>query len=128
MVIMVGATVSGKSTTLAAMIGYRNENSHGHIVTIEDPVEFVHPHRNCIVTTREIGVDNRELGSGVEEHAAAGARRHHDRRDPRPRDHGARGRLCRDRSPRAGDTARQHANQALDGSSTSSPRSVVSNC
>jgi twitching motility protein PilU len=57
MVIMVGATGSGKSTTLAAMIGYRNENSHGHIVTIEDPVEFVHPHRNCIVTHREIGVD-----------------------------------------------------------------------
>jgi twitching motility protein PilU len=54
---MVGATGSGKSTTLAAMIGYRNENSHGHIVTIEDPVEFVHPHRNCIVTHREVGVD-----------------------------------------------------------------------
>ena len=57
MVIMVGATGSGKSTTLAAMIGHRNEHSHGHIVTIEDPVEFVHPHRNCIVTHREIGVD-----------------------------------------------------------------------
>ena len=57
LVIMVGATGSGKSTTLAAMIGYRNENSHGHIVTIEDPVEYVHPHRNCIVTHREVGVD-----------------------------------------------------------------------
>jgi twitching motility protein PilU len=57
LIIMVGATGSGKSTTLAAMIGYRNENSHGHIVTIEDPVEFVHPHRNCIVTHREVGVD-----------------------------------------------------------------------
>ena len=57
LVIMVGATGSGKSTTLASMIGYRNENSYGHIVTIEDPVEFVHPHRNCIVTHREIGVD-----------------------------------------------------------------------
>jgi twitching motility protein PilU len=57
MIIMVGATGSGKSTSLAAMIGYRNENSHGHIVTIEDPVEFVHPHRNCIVTHREVGVD-----------------------------------------------------------------------
>ena len=57
MVIMVGATGSGKSTTLAAMIGYRNENSHGHIVTLEDPVEYVHPHRNCIVTHREVGVD-----------------------------------------------------------------------
>jgi twitching motility protein PilU len=56
-VIMVGATGSGKSTTLAAMVGYRNENSQGHIITIEDPVEYVHPHRNCIVTHRDIGVD-----------------------------------------------------------------------
>jgi twitching motility protein PilU len=57
LVIMVGATGSGKSTTLAAMVGYRNENSYGHIITIEDPVEYVHPHRNCIVTHREVGVD-----------------------------------------------------------------------
>ena len=57
LVIVVGATGSGKSSSLAAMIGYRNENTHGHIVTIEDPVEFVHPHRQCIVTHREIGVD-----------------------------------------------------------------------
>ncbi len=57
LMIMVGATGSGKSTSLAAMIGYRNENTHGHIVTIEDPVEYVHPHRNCIVTHREVGVD-----------------------------------------------------------------------
>jgi len=57
LVIMVGATGSGKSTTLAAMVGYRNENSYGHIITIEDPVEYVHPHRNCMITQREIGVD-----------------------------------------------------------------------
>jgi twitching motility protein PilU len=57
LVLVVGGTGSGKSTTLAAMIGHRNEHSHGHIITIEDPVEFVHPHRNCIVTHREIGVD-----------------------------------------------------------------------
>jgi len=55
--LVVGGTGSGKSTTLAAMIGYRNENSHGHIITIEDPVEYVHPHRNCIITQREVGVD-----------------------------------------------------------------------
>ncbi|MDT3679737.1 MAG: PilT/PilU family type 4a pilus ATPase [Burkholderiaceae bacterium] len=55
--IVVGATGSGKSNTLAALIGHRNEMSYGHIVTIEDPVEFVHPHRNCIVTHREVGVD-----------------------------------------------------------------------
>jgi twitching motility protein PilU len=57
LVIMVGSTGSGKSTTLAAMVGYRNENSYGHIITIEDPVEFVHPHRNCVITQREVGVD-----------------------------------------------------------------------
>jgi twitching motility protein PilU len=60
LVIMVGATGSGKSTTLAAMVGYRNENSYGHIITVEDPVEFVHPHRNCIVTQREVGVDTED--------------------------------------------------------------------
>jgi len=57
LVILVGATGSGKSTTLAAMIGHRNENSRGHIVTIEDPVEFVHTHKRCVVTHREVGVD-----------------------------------------------------------------------
>ena len=55
--LLVGGTGSGKSTTLAAMIGYRNENSHGHIITIEDPVEYVHPHKNCVITQREVGVD-----------------------------------------------------------------------
>ena len=57
LVILVGATGSGKSTTLAAMVDHRNETSHGHIITLEDPVEFVHPHKNCIVTQREIGID-----------------------------------------------------------------------
>ena len=57
LVIMVGATGSGKSTSLAAMVDWRNENSFGHIITIEDPVEFVHPHKNCIVTQREVGID-----------------------------------------------------------------------
>ncbi|MFA5243175.1 MAG: PilT/PilU family type 4a pilus ATPase [Sulfuricella sp.] len=57
LVIFVGGTGSGKSTSLAAMVGYRNENSFGHIITIEDPVEYVHDHKNCIVTQREVGVD-----------------------------------------------------------------------
>ena len=57
LVIFVGATGSGKSTSLAAMVDWRNENSYGHIITIEDPVEFVHPHKNCIVTQREVGID-----------------------------------------------------------------------
>ena len=57
LVIIVGATGSGKSTTLAALVGYRNENSRGHIVTIEDPVEYVHPHGHSVITQREVGVD-----------------------------------------------------------------------
>jgi twitching motility protein PilU len=57
LVIMVGATGSGKSTSLAAMVDWRNEHSHGHIITVEDPVEFVHPHKNCIITQREVGID-----------------------------------------------------------------------
>ena len=55
--ILVGATGSGKSTTLAAMVDWRNEHSYGHIITIEDPIEFVHPHKNCMVTQREVGLD-----------------------------------------------------------------------
>src|SRR5690349_6198862 len=57
LVIFVGGTGSGKSTSLAAMIGHRNENSYGHIITIEDPIEYVHDHKNCLVTQREVGVD-----------------------------------------------------------------------
>ena len=57
LVIFVGATGSGKTTSLAAMVDHRNENSFGHIITIEDPIEFVHPHKNCIVTQREVGID-----------------------------------------------------------------------
>jgi len=60
LVIFVGATGSGKSTSLAAMVGHRNQNSHGHIITIEDPIEFIHNHRNCIVTQREVGVDTED--------------------------------------------------------------------
>ena len=55
--ILVGATGSGKSTTLAAMVDWRNDQSFGHIITIEDPVEFVHPHKNCVITQREVGLD-----------------------------------------------------------------------
>ena len=60
--IVVGATGSGKTTSMAAMLDWRNENSFGHIVTVEDPIEFVHPHKNCIVTQREIGVDTEDWG------------------------------------------------------------------
>ena len=57
LVIVVGGTGSGKSTTLAAMIGHRNKHSKGHIISIEDPVEYVHPHEGCVITQREVGVD-----------------------------------------------------------------------
>ncbi|MFV2059209.1 MAG: PilT/PilU family type 4a pilus ATPase [Gammaproteobacteria bacterium] len=57
LVIFVGATGSGKSTSLAAMVGFRNQNSTGHIISIEDPIEFIHQHRGCIITQREVGID-----------------------------------------------------------------------
>ena len=65
LIIMVGSTGCGKSTTLAAMTGYRNENSYGHIVTIEDPVEFTHEHKNCVITQREVGVDTENWFSAL---------------------------------------------------------------
>ncbi len=65
LVIVVGATGSGKSTTMAAMIGHRNANTKGHIVTIEDPVEYVHPHDQCVVTQREVGVDTQSWHSAL---------------------------------------------------------------
>ncbi|MHB8257622.1 MAG: PilT/PilU family type 4a pilus ATPase [Acidiferrobacterales bacterium] len=65
LVIFVGATGSGKTTSLAAMIGYRNEYSYGHIITIEDPIEFVHEPRNCIITQREVGVDTESFDAAL---------------------------------------------------------------
>jgi twitching motility protein PilU len=59
LIVMVGGTGSGKSTSMAAMIDHRNENSYGHIITIEDPIEYVHVHKNCLVMQREVGVDTK---------------------------------------------------------------------
>lgn len=64
-VLLVGATGTGKSTTLAAMMGYRNDNSSGHIITIEDPIEFVHEHKGCIITQREVGIDTKSFEVGL---------------------------------------------------------------
>jgi len=61
-IIFVGATGTGKSTSLAALVGHRNRNSRGHIISIEDPIEFVHQHEGCIVTQREVGVDTESFG------------------------------------------------------------------
>jgi twitching motility protein PilU len=65
LVVVVGGTGSGKSTTLAAMIGYRNEKTRGHIVTIEDPLEYVHQHKGCVITHREIGVDTESWSAAL---------------------------------------------------------------
>ncbi|WP_350561309.1 PilT/PilU family type 4a pilus ATPase [Psychrobacter sp. CAL346-MNA-CIBAN-0220] len=64
-ILLVGATGTGKSTTMAAMMEHRNQNSHGHIITIEDPIEFVHQHRGCIVTQREVGIDTLSFEVGL---------------------------------------------------------------
>jgi twitching motility protein PilU len=64
-IIMVGGTGSGKSTTMAAMIDYRNATTYGHIITLEDPIEFVHPHKNCVIMQREVGVDTKSWGAAL---------------------------------------------------------------
>ncbi len=65
LVLFVGGTGTGKSTSLAALIGHRNQNSHGHILTIEDPIEFVHEHRNCVITQREVGLDTQTFDDAL---------------------------------------------------------------
>jgi len=65
LILVTGATGSGKSTTLAALIDHRNLHTRGHILTIEDPIEFVHPHKGCVVTQREVGVDTASFGAGL---------------------------------------------------------------
>lgn len=65
LVLLVGATGTGKSTTLAAMIDHRNTNEHGHIITIEDPVEFVHPHKKSVITQREVGFDTLSFANAL---------------------------------------------------------------
>ena len=67
-----GATGTGKSTSLAAMIGYRNRSTTGHIISIEDPIEFVHNHDKCIITQREVGIDTDFIRYRVKEHASSG--------------------------------------------------------
>ena len=107
LVIFVGGTGSGKSTSLAAMIGYRNENSHGHIITIEDPVEYVHPHKNCLITQREVGVDTDSWEAALKNtlRQAPDVILIGEIRDTR--DDGARDGLRRDRPPVPGHAARQ---------------------
>ena len=65
LIIFVGGTGTGKTTSLAALVDHRNRNSYGHIITIEDPIEYVHDHKNCIVTQREVGVDTEDWGAAL---------------------------------------------------------------
>ncbi len=65
LILMVGATSSGKSTSMAAMLDHRNRNQQGHIITIEDPVEFVHQHRKCVITQREVGTDTHSFKAAL---------------------------------------------------------------
>jgi twitching motility protein PilT len=65
LILVTGPTGSGKSTTLAAMLDILNREEHGHMITVEDPIEFVHPHKNCVVNQREVGVDTRSFGSAL---------------------------------------------------------------
>jgi twitching motility protein PilU len=65
LIVMVGGTSSGKSTTMAALIDHRNAHSYGHIITIEDPIEYVHPHKNCVIMQREVGVDTESWGAAL---------------------------------------------------------------
>jgi twitching motility protein PilU len=106
LVIFVGGTGSGKSTSLASMVNYRNKNSHGHIITIEDPVEFVHQHINCLVTQREVGVDTETYDIALK-NVASGPRCYLNWRGSRPRNHGACDCIRRNRAPVSNYFARQ---------------------
>ena len=123
LVLVVGATGSGKSTSLAAMIGYRNENSYGHIITIEDPVEYVHEHKNCMITQREVGVDSDSWSIALKntlrqapDVILIGEVR--DREDDGPRD-----RVCRNRPPVHGTLHANTPTRRSTASSTSSRKS-----
>ena len=112
LVLVTGPTGSGKSTTLAALIDEINRTRQEHILTIEDPIEFVHRHKRCVVNQREVGHDANGVRRGAARRAAPGPRRDPPRRDARPRDDRDRADRGRDRPPRLRDPA--HAERAVD--------------
>ena len=122
LVLVTGPTGSGKSTTLAAMIDKINRERKGHIITVEDPIEFIHRHQGCIVNQREVGTDTKSFAGGAEVRAAAGPRRRPDRRNARPRDDPGRADDRRDGPPGLRDAAHQLARpRPSTASSTSFP-------
>ena len=113
LLLVVGATGAGKSTTLAAMIDHRNAQSRGHVVTIEDPVEFIHASKQSVVSQREVGIDTESYLVGLQNAPPPGPGRHLRRRAPGRRHRGDRAALGRDRPPRRVSTL--HATNATGG-------------
>jgi energy-coupling factor transporter ATP-binding protein EcfA2 len=107
LVLVTGPTGSGKSTTLAAMIDQRQPPARCHIITVEDPIEFVHHNRLATIEQREVGGRHAELRAGAQVHPAAGPRRDPHRRDARHGDHLRGAHRRRDGPPRARDAAHQ---------------------
>ena len=107
LILMVGATGSGKSTSIAAMINHRNETSSDHIVTIEDPIEFLHTNKRSIVNQREVGLDTKSFARALARRHARRPRRHPHRRNPRPGDDGGRDHPFRHRSSGSVHAARE---------------------
>ena len=113
LVLVTGPTGSGKSTTLCAMIDYINRTRNDHIITIEDPIEFVHENKTCLINQREVHTHTDVVQGGAARGAARGSGHHPGRRDARSRDRGDRDRDRRDRPPRVRHAA--HDDRGVDG-------------
>ena len=122
LVLVTGPTGSGKSTTLASVIDEINRTRHDHILTVEDPIEFLHRHKGCIVNQREIGVDATLVRRGPARRAAPGPGRDPRRRDARPRDDRDRDDRGRDRPPRVRHAAHAVARRERSTASSTSSR------